>query len=282
MSGVRIASLHVYPVKGCRGIAVTRAVAAVTGLVADGAGDREWMVVGTDGRFLTQRELPRLALVDVGVTASGLTLRAPGGGSCAVPRDVGAPARDVVVWRSEVRGVDAGDVAARWLCDWLDHEVRLVRFDRTLPRPCNTDYAGDSGAHTMFADGYPVLVANTASLADLNERLLARGEAAVPMNRFRPNVVIDGLPAYDEDHVDTIAAGSVVLRFVKPCTRCTVTTVDQATARTGNEPLRTLSGYRMNREVDGVTFAMNAIVAEGAGGELAAASDVEVRYRFDA
>ena len=238
------------------------------------------MVVDEDGRFLTQRELPRLALVSTEVTPPGLRLGAPHMPPLDVPFHTSAASRDVVVWRSTVLGSDSGDAAAKWMSDWHAHDVRLVRFDRARKRECNRDYAGDSGARTMFADGYPVLVANTASLHELNERLAARGHAALPMNRFRPNVVIVGLPAFDEDHVDTIDVGGVVLRLVKPCTRCQVTTTDQATARVGIEPLPTLGEFRMDEKLDGVTFGVNAIVVEGEGRSIAAGAPATIEYRF--
>ena len=281
MNAARIASLHVYPVKGCRGIDVDRADVAVTGLVTQGAGDREWMVVDGDRRFLTQRELPRLALVTVDVTPDGLRLAAPHMRPCEVAFDAHRDSRDVVVWRSTVLGADCGDAAADWISDWLARDVRLVRFDRARTRECNREFAGDSGAHTMFADGYPILVANAASLAELNARLVARGHAALPMNRFRPNVVIDGAKAFDEDHIDTIAVGDVLLRLVKPCTRCQVTTTDQATARVGVEPLPTLGEFRMDGKLDGVTFGVNAIVVEGEGRSLAAGAPATFEYRFE-
>jgi uncharacterized protein YcbX len=209
-----------------------------------------------------------------------LRLRAPGTTPLDVPVGLASDARDVVVWRSDVRGFDAGDIAARWLSQWLACDARLVRFDRSVARHCNRDFVGSSGAHTYFADGYPVLVTGAASLRDLNDRLRARGEAALPMNRFRPNLVLDGLPAFAEDHVDTIRVGDVVLRLVKPCTRCQVTTTDQATAQVGIEPLRTLGEFRMDTRFDGVVFGMNAIVIEGAGGRIAAGAPASVSYRF--
>jgi uncharacterized protein YcbX len=238
------------------------------------------MVVDDDGRFLTQRELPRLAQVLVDVTAHALRLRAPHMPALDVPLDGGGASREVVVWRSTVLGCDSGDAAAKWLSDWLAHDVRLVRFDDARRRECNRNYAGDSGAHTMFADGYPILVASAKSLAELNERLASRGHAPVTMNRFRPNVVLDGMPPFDEDHVDTIDIGGVVLRLVKPCVRCKVTTTDQATARVGIEPLPTLAGFRMSEPLGGVTFGVNAIVVEGEGRSIAAGATATVEYRF--
>jgi len=278
MSDAILESIHVYPVKGCAGIDLPAARVVTTGLAIDGAADREWMVVDDTGRFLTQREFPRLTQVHTAVVGGCLVLSAPHMGSLAVERVSLAPAREVVVWRSAVRGWDAGDAAAGWLSDWLAQDVRLVRFDADVVRLCNPEFAGDSGAHTYFADGYPVLVIGTGSLADLNARLLAEGEAAVPMNRFRPNLVVDGLPAFEEDHVDTFSIGDVVLRAVKPCTRCQVTTTDQRTAEVGQEPLRTLATYRMDERLSGITFGMNCIVVSG--GTLARGMPVAPDYRF--
>jgi uncharacterized protein YcbX len=278
MRDARISALNVYPVKGCAGIALESANVAVTGLVTQGVGDREWMIVDGTGRFVTQREHPRLARVRIAVDGEALTFSVPDAPPLRVA--LAAPAlesHDVVVWRSQVRGFDAGDAAAAWLSAWLATGVRLVRFDRAVERLCNPDCAGASGAHTFFADGYPVLVIGEASLAELNERL---GADAVPMDRFRPNIVLAGLPPFAEDHLDTITAGDVTLKLVKPCVRCQVTTTDQASAEVGLEPLRTLAGFRMDERMGGVTFGMNAIVLRGAGGALAAGAPVDVVYRF--
>ncbi len=237
------------------------------------------MIVDSGGHFLAQREHPALALVRAELADNALVLCAPGREPLTLSHDAryGA-AREVMVWRSRVRGFDVGDAAAQWLSAHLATTVRLVRFDRSQPRRCNEEYAGDSGAHTLFSDGYPILVIGSASLEALNERLAERGELPVPMNRFRPNVVLDGLDAHAEDHLDTISVGPVVLRLVKPCTRCQVTTTDQETGEVGLEPLRTLAGYRTDDRWGGVTFGMNAIVERE--GDLAVGDRAEVNYRF--
>jgi len=277
----RIAALTVHPVKGCGAIAVKTATAEVTGLRALRVRDREWMVVDAAGRFLTQREHPRLSRVVPSVDDASLRLAAPNAAPLDVPL---APSQglssQVVVWRSHVLGIDQGDAAAAWFSDYLGKRARLVRFDPAKPRRCNPDYVGTTGAHTMFADGYPVLVVGQASLDDLNARLAAKGSPALPMNRFRPNVVVAGLPPYDEDHLDTIDSGGVTLKLVKPCVRCQVTTTDQATARVGIEPLATLGMYRRDDALAGVTFGMNAIVVAGAGRPLEAGAAATVTYRF--
>jgi uncharacterized protein YcbX len=285
MPRATLAALNVYPVKGCRGIAVRRARVAARGLVAvagpAAAGDREWMIIDRDGRFVTQRERPRLALIATSLRSDALVLSSPDVAPLVLPLDGARGAtREVVVWRSHVSAHDAGDGAARWLSSVLAADVRLVRFNPAQMRPCNPEYAGDTGAHVAFADGYPVLAIGEASLADLNARLAAKGAEALPMNRFRPNVVLAGLEAYDEDHVDTISAAGVTLKLVKPCTRCQVTTTDQHTAKVGSEPLATLAGYRMNAALAGVAFGMNAIVVAGEGGELTMGSVVDCRYAF--
>lgn len=273
-----IAALNVYPVKGCRGIAADRVTVTPDGLQLEGTRDREWMIVDPSGRFLTQRELPRLARVETAVENGRLHLRLPGGAVVCPERE--GPSRDVVVWNAQVGGYDGGTVAADALSAYLGAPVRVVRFDDSRPRRVNPDYAGTSGATTLYADGYPVLVIGSASLRDLNARLASRGLAALPMNRFRPNLVLDGLEAYDEDHVDTLTVGDVVLKLVKPCTRCEVTTTDQDTGRRSEEPLRTLSTYRRDDRLAGVTFGMNAIVVRGAGASIAVGDDAEVTLRF--
>jgi uncharacterized protein len=243
--------------------------------------DREWMVVDGHAAFVTQRELPRLAQIATTIGDGTLTLSAPDAGKINLAsQEDNRAAREVTVWRSKVRGFDAGDAAAHWISAFLGKPLRLVRFDRSKTRICNPDYAGDSGAHTMFADGYPVLVIGQASLDDLNARLASKGERALSMNRFRPNVVVEGLPPYEEDHVDTLECDGVALRMVKPCVRCKVTTTDQATGRVGVEPLHTLSTYRRDDALAAVTFGMNAIVIGGAGRTLSVGQTARVEYRF--
>ena len=285
MPHATVAALNVYPVKGCRGIPVTRARVSARGLVAvaeeAAAGDREFMIVDSAGRFVTQREEPRLALIATRLEGDALVLSTRGVAPLVIPLGAlrGAQ-RQVTVWRSEVIAHDAGDAAARWLAAVLGSDVRLARFDPHAIRLCNPQYAGDSGAHVAFSDGYPILAIGEASLADLNARLAATGTAALPMNRFRPNVVLAGLEAFDEDHIDTITADGVTLRLVKPCTRCQVTTTDQDTATVGEEPLATLARYRMNAALGGVTFGMNAIVVAGEGREIAVGAAVDCSFAF--
>jgi uncharacterized protein YcbX len=234
------------------------------------------MIVDADGRFVTQRDLPRLALIEPSLTGAALELSAPWNGRLAVPLDFAGAARTVTVWNDSFPALDQGDDAAAWLSSALQLPLRMVRFDRSVKRHCNAAFAGESGAHTAFADAYPLLILSEASLADLNSRLTE----PLPMNRFRPNVVLSGIDAYDEDHIDEIRAGGLAFKLIKRCTRCQITTTDQTTGAVGTEPLLTLGGYRMNAELGGVTFGMNAIVTAGVGLALHRGDRVSSSFRF--
>jgi uncharacterized protein YcbX len=249
-----IAALHVYPVKSCRGIALAQAQLTPRGL----RHDREWMVVTPEGRFLTQRELPRLALITPDLDDSTLRLRAPAAGVVGVPLDaVDTRPGKVTVWDDTVLARDQGDAAAQWLSDFLQRSVRLVRFDPAQQRQTDPAWSGGRPGESAFSDGYPVLVLSRASLDDLNARL----PRALPMDRFRPNLVLDGCEPYAEDSLRVLHSGPVTLRLVKPCTRCVITATEQSTAeRDGDEPLRTLRSYRWRPELRGVIFGQNAIV----------------------
>jgi uncharacterized protein len=270
--GVKIAALAIYPVKSCRGISLERALITATGFEHD----REWMVVRPDGRFLTQREEPRLALVETALVADSLQLRAPQAGVLTVPQAMTGPEVEVTCWRDRCAAFDAGDEAAAWLTEHLRQPARLVRFDARRKRPSDTHWTQGVEAFSQFADGYAWLITSQASLDDLNSRL----PAPLPMNRFRPNIVLEGLPAFGEDDVYELAADGVRLRVVKPCTRCVITTTNQLTAeREGNEPLRALREYRFSRMPQGVLFGQNAILIEGAGRSLQAGERLEVTRR---
>ena len=267
-----IAGLSIYPVKSCRGLQVSDAVVTERGL----AHDREWMIVDSAGRFISQREIPRLALIVPILSATGLELTAPGTSPLFVPFDRSGETSTVTVWRDTLSAIDQGDAAAAWTSAFVGRATRLVRFDSRSRRPCNPVYAGDTAAHTAFADGYPLLVLSEASLADLNGRLATQ----LPLNRFRPNIVLSGIEAYDEDYVDELCIAGVTLRLVKPCTRCEITTTDQSTADRGAEPLTTLASYRMNETLGGVTFGVNAIVVSGAGQAIRVGAAASCSLRF--
>ena len=277
---LKVAGLFSYPVKGCRVIAHTSADVLGSGV----RHDREWMVVDTrqsPAKFLSQRECPLMATLTVAVTDDGLLISSNGDVLTVSP-----PARNallkVKVWNHETVALDAGDAASDWLNIKLGMargRLRLVRFHPEMRRDCNGLHAGNSDAHTFFADGYPLLVTNVESLADLNVRMKRDATNAMPMNRFRPNVVIEGLPAWDEDHVDTLSIGDVMVKFAKPCVRCQVTTTDQVSGvRLSDEPLNTLAKFRNNPDFGGVTFGWNAVVIKP--GRISVADVVAAAYRF--
>jgi uncharacterized protein YcbX len=276
----RLARLFVYPVKSCAGVEVNESVLTPAGLDLD----RAWMVVDEHGEFVTQRELPRMALVRPQLKHTEVVLRAPGMLALHLAIDaVEAPAR-VRLWGEEVPAYDMGNVAAQWFSDFLGAKLRLVRFDPDHQRLSSLKWTGGVEAPNLFNDGYPLLVVSQASLDGLNARLAARGQAAVGMERFRPNLVIDGLHEHDEDRLDWLriaAAEPVVLRPVKPCPRCPMPDIDPATADVGHVVSDALRGYRQDPRLDGaVSFGMNLIVIEGAEQLLRVGQDVTGAWTF--
>jgi uncharacterized protein YcbX len=269
---MRVVSLHTYPVKGCHRVDAEAADVEPWGL----AGDRRWLIVDADtGRAVTQREVSVLAtirpvLTDLrqGEPAPGgavrggepaLVLRAPGQPDLVVPAPVGGPRVTVGVWRDEIPAAHAGAAADAWLTAVIGREVRLTFLDDPTQRQVNPQY-GAPEDRVGFADGYPVLLANTASLDALNAALAE----PVPMTRFRPNVVVEGAAPWAEDTWigRRLWIGQVAFRVPKPCDRCVVTTIDQETGERGREPLRTLG--RLRRFPLGLLFAVN-LIPDGVG-----------------
>lgn len=266
---VRITALNIYPVKGCRGIALDSARIAATGFEHD----REWLITRPDGRFMTQREEPRLALIETALAGETLRLHVPGGGELSVPINTRGREVEVTCWKDLCAAFDAGEEAAEFLTRYLGSPMRLVRFDARRKRPANPQWTPGVEALNQFSDGFPWLLASEASLEDLNSRLSRK----LPMNRFRPNIVVSGLPPFGEDHLHDLAGGGVRLRRAKPCTRCIVTTTDQATGtRDGDQPLRTLAQFRFDRELKGVVFGQNMILIDGVGAQLRVGQELEV------
>ena len=271
---VRITALNVYPVKGCRGIALDSARIGATGFEHD----REWLIVRPDGRFMTQREEPRLALIETALLesdASGaaLRLRVPGGAELRASCDAQGKEVEVTCWKDRCAAFDAGDEAAEFLTSYLGAPYRLVRFDTRRKRPSGLEWTQGREALNQFSDAFPWLLISEASLEDLNSRLTRK----LPMNRFRPNIVVSGLPPFGEDQLHELAGEGVRLRRAKPCTRCIVTTTDQATGtRDGDEPLRTLVKFRFDRTLKGVIFGQNLILIEGLGARLRVGQELEV------
>lgn len=256
-----LSSVHFYPVKSMAGCAPGEAAVEPWGL----AGDRRWMVVDPEHRMITQRQEPRLALAAAEpLPGGGVRLTAPGAEplEVAVPAPADGPGGTVVaeIFRDKVEAVPAGGAAEVWLTAFLGTGARLLHMDDPARRrPVDPDYARP-GETVSFADGYPLLVTTTASLRELNS-LIARGDRAaegpLPMDRFRPNVVVDGTAPWAEDAWRRVRIGEVTFRAVKPCARCVVTTTDQRTAERGKEPLRTLARHH---RIDGkAVFGRNLI-----------------------
>jgi uncharacterized protein YcbX len=255
---MQISGLFVYPVKSGAGMAVDAWELDARGL----AHDRSYMVVDADGTFLTQREAPRLALIRP-VLAEPLRIRTPQGSADALP----GPERPVTVWNFQGTAQDCGDEVAELIGDLLERSCRLVFAQAGLGRRSD-----DDGSDLGFADGYPLLLIGEASLADLNARL----PSPLPMDRFRPNVVVSGSAPFEEDEWTRIGLGGIPADVVKPCLRCAITRVDQATGIRGDgEPLRTLGTFRKVK--GGVQFGQN--VVHRARGRLHVGDEVTVRAR---
>lgn len=258
-----LTELYIYPVKSCRGIALSTARLNDWGLEFD----RNWMVVDAAGKGVTQREVPRMALIEPSITADRLCLNAPGQSELSLSTLSMTPTAvqcTVDIWGERCLALDQGEAAAHWFSQVLGQDCRLVRIGAGYNRPVES-----TAAQVSFADAYPLLLISEASLADLNQRL----PAPLPMNRFRPNLVISGCEAYAEDRWQQIQIDQVVLDIVKPCVRCVITTTDQATGTPiGKEPLKTLATYR--RQSGGVIFGQNVVHRNQ--GELQVGCPIEV------
>ncbi|WKZ34827.1 MAG: MOSC domain-containing protein [Anaerolineales bacterium] len=252
---ITVSDLTHYPIKACRGFNVRASNVERMGLEHD----RRMMVVTPDGGFLTQREHPRLALVTPTLRNDSLTLSAPNFDSLQIGiRKSGTPTL-VDIWASkDVHAIDQGDQSAAWFSDWLGISVRLVHFADGFKRRLNPDYAINYDDHTGFADGYPILIISEESLQDLNSRL----DLHVPMNRFRPNLVVKGCEPFAEDLWKRIKINGIEMALVKPCARCVVTTIDKESLERNKEPLKTLGDYR--KRDGGAMFGVNVIpLSEG-------------------
>jgi uncharacterized protein len=249
---IRLGSLHVYPVKGASGIELRAADVLRGGL----RHDRRFMVVDGSGAFLSQRAHPRLALVDVRLNQETLRVGASGA-HVDVPLSPAGPRREVRVWNDRCEAVAVPGPASELLSEHLGLGCALVFMPDDVVRAIEAPH-GRPGDRVGFADGYPVLLASSESLADLNRRL----ETPVAMSRFRPNVVVCGGAAYEEDGVDRVRIGGLSFRMPKRCARCEVVTVDPRTGERGKEPLRTLAHYR--RQGKNVYFAQN-LIPDGEG-----------------
>ncbi len=261
---MNLSEIIIFPIKSARGISVPSALLEERGLQYD----RRWMLVDGNGLFLTQRKFPRMALMDVQVKSDTLLVNAPGMGELTIPFDVKkSNAIAVTVWDDAVQAFTISDEIDKWFSQFLDVPCRLVYMRKESTRPVESKYA-ISNDHVSFADAFPLHLISEESLQDLNVRL----DMPVPMNRFRPNLVIRGCKPYEEDTWRVIRIGALTFHTVKPCARCTIPTIDQATAVRGKEPIQTLRQYRT---INGkVMFGQNLIHASN--GTLRVGNAVEI------
>jgi uncharacterized protein YcbX len=227
-----------------------------------------------------------MALIQPTLKSEEMILRAPGMLTLQIALDRVEERCNALVWNDRVEAYDMGALCAQWFSDFLGRRLRLVRFDPERPRLANRAWTGAIEAATAFQDGYPLLVASSASLEEVNRRLALAGEAPVTMARFRPNLVFDGLDAHAEDHLDEIVFDSegktVRLKIVKPCARCPIPDVDPVTAATGHAVGDVLRQYRADPRLDGAfTFGMNAVIVEGFDQTLRAGMSGHASYAFD-
>ena len=285
---VVISGLYNYPVKSCAGVAQPHSPITQAGL----AFDRRWVMADDRGVFMTQRTCPRMALIRPGVTADRLTLDAPGMPTITVLSSAGgvAPAQvPIRIFNTDTIGFDEGDDVAQWLSQFLRLRCQLLRMHPQAARIAspehvdlwinkNSAWAPDFPAQHLFgfADAFPFLVINQASLDELNEQLLAKGKAAVPINRFRPNIVLQGLPSYDEDYLSGMRINGMTFAFVRRCARCPIPNINQETAVSADEPNLTLIANRSF--TDGVLFGVYAVVAGARDATLNVGDPVEFEY----
>ena len=260
----RVDGLYFYPVKSCRGTSLNAAEVGQRGIVAD----RQWMIVDEKRQFLTQRELPRLALVSPRLVDGVLEISAPGMSLLTVSPAAGRDRTDVTVWDDRCAAIDEGAHAAEWLSTFLEVSCRLVRIADDEMRRADPEYASPND-QVGFADGFSFLLTSRASLDDLNRRL----SVPLPMNRFRPNIVVDGTDAFEEDRWKRIRIDGITFAVAKPCARCATTTTDQDTAERSHEPLRTLATFR-HVPGRGVMFGQNLI--HDRSGVIRVGAEVEV------
>lgn len=268
---MRLASIHRYPLKSGQGEDVPSAEVEPWGL----AGDRRWMAVDRDGRFVTARESPLLLTITPRLTDAGLLLNAPGREPLEVDRPDPRRQTPVQIWKSELTAARAHEAGA-WLSEVVERDVELVHLDDPTRRATSPHFSRPDD-RVGFADGYPLLVTNEASLAALNAEISAQGSPPVPMRRFRPSIVVEGDAAWSEDDWRLVRVGDATFRAVKGCARCVITTLepDRATGDVarGMEPIRSLA--RIRRFGSGVWFGVN-LIPDTPGARISVGDEVEV------
>lgn len=253
MDSVTISALYQYPVKSCRGITVDRAELDRFGL----KGDRRWLMVDADGRFQTQREHPQLALLQTGFNGETLTLTYKGDSHTVAVPGAGAPRLEVLIWNDRVSAARTDDIVSQWLSEKLGIDLHLVYMPEDSVRRVGGSYA-TRGETVSFADGFPLLLISQASLDDLNSRL----QNPVPMDRFRPNIVVESCEPFAEDNWRQLRCGDLVFDVVKPCSRCVIPSIDQTTGERDRQINRVLASFRRR---DGVIYFGQNLLYRGMG-----------------
>lgn len=283
---MHISEINVYPIKALKAIPVERAVVETRGL----RGDRRMVLTDSEGNFLTQRKYPQLAAISVAPNGSGITVSAEGAAPLSIePLTSGERCR-VTVWASESEALAYGNDINNWFSGLLGFEARLFYMPDDAGRPVNERF-NKGGDLVSFADGYPLLLTGEASLADVNKKLVEKAgnsTAAIPMNRFRPSIVVAGAEAFGEDRWLRLRVGNTVFRAGKPAGRCVVTTIDQQSGiSTGKEPLKTLASYRLAKNImpgrfeslglrpESVVFGLN-LIPEAYGAVIRIGDEVEI------
>jgi uncharacterized protein len=290
-----ISEINIYPIKSLKGIALSESIVEKGGLRFD----RRWMLTDSDGMFFTQRQVPKMATVKVRVESGELRVESENGGEMRVPFEPDKGHRqNVVVWRSQIAGLVYNGEVSEWFSDVLSRKCQLVLMPEGSERHVNEEF--DTGDDIVsFADGYPLLLTCEASLAELNDRIEESWEKSedagrrpsvrrLPMNRFRPNIVVKGSEAFEEDRWARIRIGETVFRVVKPCARCQIPTIDQDSGEfDGKEPSQTLASFRMAKQVfpdkyEGFGLTPNSalfgenLIPEKPGANLHLGDEVEV------
>jgi len=248
---MKLSELNIYPLKSCAQISLKQVRLSPFGLELD----RRWMLIDEQGTMLTQRKHARMCLIHSSINKAQLTVNAPAMQQLEI--QTGNTRTKATVWEDTCNAYDCGDEAAHWFSTFLNTPARLVYFPDDERRQVDLQYA-QAGEITAFSDGFPYLLISQASLDDLNRRL----ELPVEMKRFRPNLVVAGNAAFEEDQWKRIRIGDIEFSLVKPCSRCAIPSINPATAEKTAEPLKTLAGYRLRDK--NIFFGQN-IIAHGSG-----------------
>jgi uncharacterized protein len=282
-----ITALYIYPIKSCAGLSVKSAEITPHGLLYD----RQWLIVDQTGRFQTQRQIPHLVWITPSVGAHTLTLSAPAQPEITITTasaDQHFATREVQIWNDRVPALDMGPLANQWLNDYLQvpgKTFHLVQFDPRATRLSDRQWTGDQQATVQFADGFAINVISEASVALFNQKRLEHDMDPIEVDRFRPNIVVAGLEAHDEDNIKTMviptASGPIEWVLVKPCPRCQIPDIDPQTSISDPSITMLLSSYRKLAHMDhAICFGMNGIVHTGAGKQLQVGQSLQASLNF--